>query len=170
MGKTSLTHLHHKKWKEASVFILRRFQDAFSFPNHVGNLLNNWCIFPRLFKSQQKNPDLTLELLIWGRRLIDTFLFNDDRDKALWWMRESLLFATLMWENFNFKNIIISVVTNRGLGGVRFNSGPFLYCKYERGIKSLIFLHRVNNTEHNIKQNNYTGLKVISVIPPWYCL
>ena len=47
-----------------------------------------------------------------------------------------------------------------------FNSGPFLYCKYERGIKNLIFLHRVNNTEHNIKQNNYTGLKVISVIPP----
>ena len=109
-------------------------------------------------------------MLIWGRPLIDTFLFNDDLDKALSWMRESLLFATLMWENFDFKNIILSGVTNRGLDGVMFNSGPFLYCKYERGIKNLIFLHRVNNTEHNIKQNNYTGLKVISLIPPWYCL
>ena len=32
----------------------------------------------------------------------------------------------------------------------RFKSGPFLYCKNESGKKSLIFLYRVNNTEHNI--------------------
>ena len=29
----------------------------------------------------------------------------------------------------------------------------------------LMFLHRVNNTEHNIKQNICTGIDVISLIP-----
>ena len=29
-----------------------------------------------------------------------------------------------------------------------------------------MFLHHVNNIEHNIKQNIYTGLEVISLIPP----
>ena len=32
--------------------------------------------------------------------------------------------------------------------------------------KRLMFLHRVNSTEHNIKQNIYTSMEVISVIPP----
>ena len=39
--------------------------------------------------------------------------------------------------------------------GARFKSGPFLYRKYERRV----------NIEHNIKQNIYTGMKVISLIP-----
>ena len=29
-----------------------------------------------------------------------------------------------------------------------------------------MFLHRVNNIEHNIKPNIYTGMEEISVIPP----
>ena len=32
--------------------------------------------------------------------------------------------------------------------------------------KSLMFLDRVNNIEHDIKQNIYTGIEVISLIPP----
>ena len=31
--------------------------------------------------------------------------------------------------------------------------------------KRLMFLHQVNNIEHNIKQNIYTGVEVISLIP-----
>ena len=57
------------------------------------------------------------------------------------------------------------VATNSGLGGSRFKSGPFLYCKYERAIKESN-LHRFNSTEHNIKQNIYTGMEVISLMPP----
>ena len=29
-----------------------------------------------------------------------------------------------------------------------------------------MFLHRVDNIEHNMKQNKYTGMAVISFIPP----
>ena len=32
--------------------------------------------------------------------------------------------------------------------------------------ESLTFLHRVNNVEHNIQQNIYTGMEMISLIPP----
>ena len=38
-----------------------------------------------------------------------------------------------------------------GGGWGRFKLGPFLYRKYKRGEKSLMFLHRVNNIEHNKK-------------------
>ena len=31
-----------------------------------------------------------------------------------------------------------------------------------------MFLHPVNNIEHNIKQNIDTGTEVIALIPPWY--
>ena len=44
------------------------------------------------------------------------------------------------------------VATNSELGG-RFKSG--------------LFLHRVNNIKHNIKQNIYTGMAVISHIAPF---
>ena len=57
------------------------------------------------------------------------------------------------------------VATNSGLGvRGRFKSGRFLY----RGTwhkTVLMFLHRVNNIEHNKKENIYTGTEVISHIP-----
>ena len=31
--------------------------------------------------------------------------------------------------------------------------------------KSLMFRHRVNNIEHNIKRNSYTGMEEISLMP-----
>ena len=31
-----------------------------------------------------------------------------------------------------------------------------------------MFFRRVNNKVYNIKQNIYTGMKIISLIPPWY--
>ena len=62
------------------------------------------------------------------------------------------------------------VATNNGLGRARFKSGPFLYREYKRVIKVSMFLHRVNNIEHDIKQNIYTDIEVISSIPPLYCI
>ena len=53
---------------------------------------------------------------------------------------------------FLIQNLIRGVAANSGLG---FKSGPFL---------SLIFLHHVNNIEHNIKQIIYTVTEVISLI------
>ena len=55
----------------------------------------------------------------------------------------------------------------RGRGGW-FKLGPFLYRKYKRGMKKpnvSSSLHPVNNIEHNIKQNIYTGMEIISLIP-----
>ena len=40
-------------------------------------------------------------------------------------------------------------------------AGPFLYRQYKGGLK-ILFLHHVNNTEDNLKQNIYTGMEVIS--------
>ena len=48
--------------------------------------------------------------------------------------------------------------------GGKFKSGPFLCRKYKRGIKESVFFHRVNTSEHNIKQNIYTDMEVISLI------
>ena len=31
-----------------------------------------------------------------------------------------------------------------------------------------MFLHHVNNVEHNLKQNTYTAMEVDSLIPQWY--
>ena len=42
----------------------------------------------------------------------------------------------------------------------RFKAGPFLYRKCEDSIKSLMFLHHVNNVDRNIKQNIYIGMEV----------
>ena len=61
----------------------------------------------------------------------------------------------------------------RGGGGGegRFRSGTLLYRKYESGIRELsVFFHRVNSIEDNIKQNTYTGMEVISLIFPRYCI
>ena len=58
------------------------------------------------------------------------------------------------------------VSRNSGLGGARFKSGPFLYHSDEGDIKSLMFLYHVINIEHNLKQNIYTGMEVISLLPP----
>ena len=33
-----------------------------------------------------------------------------------------------------------------------------------------MFLHRVNDIEHNIKPDIYTDMEGISVMPPWYCI
>ena len=43
-----------------------------------------------------------------------------------------------------------------------------LFCIVSTNVvqKRLMFLHRVNNIEHNINQNIYTGMMVISLIPP----
>ena len=44
--------------------------------------------------------------------------------------------------------------------------GPFLFRKHRLGIQEL--LHHVNNIEHYIKHNIYTGMGLISIIPPRY--
>ena len=49
------------------------------------------------------------------------------------------------------------------VGGGQVQIRTFLYRKYERGIKES---NHVNDIEHNVKQNNYTGTEVISLIPP----
>ena len=49
-----------------------------------------------------------------------------------------------------YANSGVAVNSGLGGGGSRFKSGAFLYCKYGRGIKeSIMFLHRLNNIEHN---------------------
>ena len=50
--------------------------------------------------------------------------------------------------------------------GARFKSGPFLCRKYERGIKESNVSSSRNNIEHNIKQNIYVGMELISLTPP----
>ena len=59
------------------------------------------------------------------------------------------LFWTMLW--YSYKNQGRSY--KEWTWGGRFKSG--------------LFLHRVNNIEHNIKQNIYTGMAVISHIPPF---
>ena len=51
-------------------------------------------------------------------------------------------------------------------GRGRFKLGPFLYTSAKAMQKSLMFLHHANNIEHNLKQNIYTGMEVISFLPP----
>ena len=55
--------------------------------------------------------------------------------------------------------------TNSGLGGP--GSNQDIFCILSKNVvqKTLMFLHSVNNIEHNIKQNIYTGMEVISLIP-----
>ena len=59
--------------------------------------------------------------------------------------------------------------TNNGLGGRgwQVQIGIF-FCIVSTNVvqESLLFLHRVNNVEDNIKQNIYTDMEVISLIPP----
>ena len=53
----------------------------------------------------------------------------------------------------------------------KFKSIPCLHLKYERGTKlPNVYIHHVNNIEHNIKRYVHTGMEVISPIPPWYCI
>ena len=56
--------------------------------------------------------------------------------------------------------------TNIGLGEAGLKLGSFMYRKSEGGVKDLMVLHHVNNIEHNLKQNNYTDMEVISLVPP----
>ena len=62
------------------------------------------------------------------------------------------------------------VAANNGLGGWgggRASSNRDLFSVVSTNVvkKSLMFLHRVNNIEHDIKQNIYTGMEFISLIP-----
>ena len=66
-----------------------------------------------------------------------------------------------------------SVATNNGLGrgrgrgtGAGSNQDLFRIVSTNVVYKRLMFLDRVNNIEHDIKQNIYTGIEVISLIPP----
>ena len=48
-------------------------------------------------------------------------------------MNNFLCWSAMVVDNISYG--IRGVATNNGLGGGRFESGFFLYCKYERGIK-----------------------------------
>ena len=52
------------------------------------------------------------------------------------------------------------IATNSGLGGQLSSNRDLFF------FGPSLFLHRVNNIEHHIKQNIYTVMEVISVIPP----
>ena len=79
-------------------------------------------------------------------------------------------------EQLFIRNSPGGVATNNGLGRGgegggegRFKPEPCLYVRTSMVQKRLMFLHPVNNIGHDIKQNIYTGMVVISFIPPWYC-
>ena len=57
-----------------------------------------------------------------------------------------------------------------GGGGAGSNRDLFCIVNTNMVKKSLMFLHCVNNIENNIKQNIYTGMEVISLIAPRYCI
>ena len=59
------------------------------------------------------------------------------------------------------------VAANDGLGGAGASSNRDLFSVVSTNVvkKSLMFLHRVNNIEHDINQNIYTGMEFISLIP-----
>ena len=61
------------------------------------------------------------------------------------------------------------VAANNGLGvgggGASSNRDLFSVVSTNVVKKSLMFLHRVNNIEHDINQNIYTGMEFISLIP-----
>ena len=59
------------------------------------------------------------------------------------------------------------VATNNGLGGGG-DSNWDHFCIVSMNViqMGLMFLRPVNNIEHNIKQNVYTSMKVIPLIPP----
>ena len=53
------------------------------------------------------------------------------------------------------------IATNSGLGGRGSNQDLFCIVSTRAIQKSLMFLHHVNNIEHNLKPNIYTGMEVI---------
>ena len=59
------------------------------------------------------------------------------------------------------------VAANNGLGGGA-SSNRDLFSVVSTNVvkKSLMFLHRVNNIEHDTKQNIYTGMEFISLLIP----
>ena len=59
------------------------------------------------------------------------------------------------------------VAINGGLEGP-VQIGTFFCIVSTKRFKIVMFLHHVNNIEHNLKQNIYTGMEVISLIPPRY--
>ena len=86
------------------------------------------------------------------------------------WPREGLvqeLVNNIEYYLSKFINIadVRGEATNRGLGGPGSNRDLFCIVSKSVASKSLIFFHRVNNIEHNIKQNIYTGMDVISLMP-----
>lgn len=60
--------------------------------------------------------------------------------------------------------IFRGAATNIGLGEAGLKLGSFLHRKYEGGVKDLMVLHHGNNIEHNLKQNKYTDMEVISLV------
>ena len=58
------------------------------------------------------------------------------------------------------------VATNSGLEGSGSNRDLFCIVSTNMVQKSLMFLCRVHNIKHNIKENVYIGVEVISLIPP----
>ena len=58
------------------------------------------------------------------------------------------------------------VDTNNGSVEARCKLGLFYIVCTNMVYKTLVFLHRINNTEHNIKQNIYPGMEVICLIRP----
>ena len=58
----------------------------------------------------------------------------------------------------------------RGVAKISGVGGPIsnrdLSCIVSTNVEKSLFLHRVDNVEHNIKQSVYTGMEVIFLISP----
>ena len=64
------------------------------------------------------------------------------------------------------KQNVFHFFTNSGLGAPGPNWDLICVLRTNVVYMSLIFLHRVNNKERHIKQNIYTGMEAISLLPP----
>ena len=69
-------------------------------------------------------------------------------------------------KDFLFRGEATNGELGEGGGGACSNRNLFCIIATDVVQKSLMFLHRVNNIENNIKQNIYTDMKVISLIAP----
>ena len=99
----------------------------------------------------------------WKTLLLINVCCYSDFDLLYFNSHNAAYLEAIVLIEFSILCVIRGVATNSGLGGGA-SSNRDLFCIVST--KSLMFLHHVNNIEHNLKRNIHTGIEVISLIPP----
>ena len=101
-------------------------------------------------------------------RAWNLFLFRNGRrktpfDKSLWPVLGTRLFTSKAFQCYLIQGFLKGTL-------MQIWKSANIFCFSLSSVISsvfLMFLHHVNNIEHDTKQNTYIGMEVISFIPPW---